>query len=134
MTAGTVSGWSAWDSGTVAADVSQITARQVVPSYESESSTVSLGLTPELRATVTHPLLDSTRVVFQMAYDPDAPLQGTGLIWEKTVLDVPSGGQAVVTVPDGLVDGGLRVRWRVGAYGGPFQTGWSDWQKLILDM
>ncbi|NAS27040.1 DNRLRE domain-containing protein [Herbidospora sp. NEAU-GS84] len=134
LTAGTVSAWSAWNPGTVAADVAQITARQVVPSYESEYSTVSMGLTPELRATVTHPLLDSTRVVFQMAYDPDAPLQGTGLIWEKTVLDVPSGGQAVVTVPDGLVEGGLQVRWRVGAYGGPFQSGWSEWQKLTLDM
>ncbi|GIH25647.1 hypothetical protein Aph01nite_39570 [Acrocarpospora phusangensis] len=134
VTAGTVSDWSAWNSGTVAAHVPQISARQVVPSWESEDSTVSMSLTPELRATVTHPLLDSTRVVFQMAYDPDAPLQGTGLIWEETVLDVPSGGQAVVTVPDGLVDGGLQVRWRVGAYGGPFQSGWSDWQKLTIDM
>ncbi|GAB1818715.1 hypothetical protein HerbRD11066_18790 [Herbidospora sp. RD11066] len=135
VTAGTVSGWSAWSSGTVAADVSQITARQVVPSYESPDSTVSMSLTPELRATVTHPLLDATRVVFQLAYDPDAPLQGTGLIWEETVLDVPSGGQAVVTIPDGLLDGGgWQVMWRVGAYGGAFQSGWSDWQKLTLDM
>nr|WP_062339321.1 DNRLRE domain-containing protein [Herbidospora sakaeratensis] len=134
LTAGTVSDWSAWNAGTVAADVAQITARQVVPSYESQTSTVSMSLTPELRATVTHPLLDTTRVVFQMEYDPDAPLQGTGLIWEKTVLDVPSGGQAVVTLPDGLADGGLQVRWRVGAYGGPFQSGWSDWRKLTLDM
>ncbi|GAA0983727.1 hypothetical protein GCM10009555_056050 [Acrocarpospora macrocephala] len=133
VTAGTVSDWSAWGHGTVATDVPEITAHEVFPSYQYEGRTMSIGLTPDLRATVTHPFADSMWVEFQMEYDPEQPRQGTGLIWESVDEDVPSGEQAVVTIPEGLVDGGLWVQWRVRASGGPFQSEWSDWQKLILD-
>ncbi|WP_066363869.1 DNRLRE domain-containing protein [Herbidospora mongoliensis] len=134
--AGTVSDWGSWHSGTVETLAApEVTAHEVVPSYEEGGTTVSLGLTPELRVTVTHPFVDSLRAEFEMEYDPDSPMSGTGLIWEEySQDDIPSGGQAVVTIPAGLVEGGLRVRWRARAIAGPYPSEWSGWQKLTLDM
>nr|WP_169806289.1 DNRLRE domain-containing protein [Herbidospora sakaeratensis] len=134
VTAGTASDWSPWQSATLSSVVPEITGAELTPSHESGGVTVATSLTPTFAATASHPFLDPLHVAVEVEHDPDAPAQGTGLIWYGAGLDdTASGAQTQVTVPAGLLQDGWRLRWRVRANAGPFMSQ-SEWRTFTVDL
>ncbi|WP_061296099.1 DNRLRE domain-containing protein [Herbidospora cretacea] len=133
-TAGTVSAWSPWKSGTVSSALPEIGAPELTPSSTSGGVTVVPSLTPEVRTVVTHPFIQSTYVVFEIEHHPDAPEQGAGYIWSGLDEDYPATGEEVrIAVPEGVLRDGWRLRWRIQANGGPFASQ-TAWQEFTVDV
>ncbi|MEU8322268.1 DNRLRE domain-containing protein [Nonomuraea sp. NPDC048881] len=132
----TTSAWSAWQTATVDVPNPTVGAFQVTPSQMVNGVTVTTSLTPALRTMVTDPAAQPLRAEFEVEHDPAATGQGTGQIWVGTVDNVASGTQASVTVPDGKLIDGWKVRWRARAVNTATTIGspWSDWQTLTVDV
>ncbi|TKK79016.1 DNRLRE domain-containing protein [Herbidospora galbida] len=134
VTAGTVSDWSPWQSATLSSVVPEITGPEMTPSHQSDGVTVTTSLTPTFRATASHPFIEPLHVAFEIEHDPAAPEQGTGYIWSGSEPDATaSGAQTQVTVPEGILQDGWRLRWRVRANAGPFASQ-SEWQTFTVGL
>jgi hypothetical protein len=98
--------------------------------------TVTTSLTPTLHTTVTDPAAQPLRAEYELEHDPTATGQGTGQIWTGTADNVTSGTQASLTVPDGKLTDGWKVRWRTRAVNTATTVGspWSTWQALTVDV
>ncbi|MGW5263444.1 DNRLRE domain-containing protein [Microbispora sp. NPDC004025] len=134
--ASTTSAWSDWQTTTIDVPNPTVAAFQVTPSHMVDGGTVATSLTPALHTTVTDPAAQPVRAQFEIEHDPAATGQGTGQIWTGAVDEVASGAQASVTVPDGKLTDGWKVRWRVRAVNTATTVGspWSDWQGLTVDV
>ncbi|WP_328709110.1 DNRLRE domain-containing protein [Microbispora hainanensis] len=135
--ASTTSAWSDWQTATIDVPNPTVAAFQVTPSQVVDGATVATSLTPALRTTVTDPATQPLRAEFEVEHDPAAPSgQGSGQIWAGAVDNVASGTQASVTVPDGKLADGWKVRWRVRAVNTATTIGspWSGWQNLTVDV
>ncbi|WP_432871841.1 DNRLRE domain-containing protein [Microbispora rosea] len=135
--ASTTSTWSDWQTATVDVPNPTVAAFQVTPSQVVDGGTVATSLTPTLRTTVTDPAAQPLRAEFEIEHDPAAPSgQGSGQIWTGTVDNVASGTHAMVTMPDGKLADGWKVRWRAQAVNTATTVGspWSDWQELTVDV
>ncbi|MFI6540707.1 DNRLRE domain-containing protein [Nonomuraea sp. NPDC050547] len=136
--ASTASAWSAWQNVTVDVPDTQpdpaVGALQVVPSHQADGTTVTTSRTPNLLAQVTDPAGGALRAEFELEHDPAATGQGTGTIWTGAADNVTSGSQAGVTVPDGRLSDGWKVRWRARAVAGQRTSAWSGWQSLTVDV
>ncbi|WP_061298237.1 DNRLRE domain-containing protein [Herbidospora cretacea] len=98
-------------------------------------ATVTTSLTPELRVTAVHPYDHWIYVGFEVEHDPSAPEQGTGPIWSGyDEMDVPSGEQGRVTVPEGVLHDGWKIRWRAKAEQQGLVSEWTDWQEVTVDV
>ncbi|MFD9949293.1 DNRLRE domain-containing protein [Nonomuraea sp. NPDC059023] len=136
--ASTASAWSTWQNVTIDVPDTQpdpaVGALQVVPSHQADGTTVTTSRTPNLLAQVTDPAGGALRAEFELEHDPAATGQGTGQIWTGAADNVASGSQAAVTVPDGRLSDGWKVRWRARAVAGPRTSAWSEWQSLTVDV
>ncbi|MGW5261617.1 DNRLRE domain-containing protein [Microbispora sp. NPDC004025] len=134
--ASTTSAWSDWQTATIDVPNPTVAAFQVTPSHMVDGGTVATSLTPALHTTVTDPAAQPLRAEFEIEHDPAATGQGTGQIWTGAVDNVASGTPASVTVPDGKLTDGWKVRWRVRAVNTATTVGspWSDWQALTVDV
>ncbi|WP_197038732.1 DNRLRE domain-containing protein [Herbidospora cretacea] len=134
VTAGTVSDWSPWQPATLSDAVPEITEPEMTPSQESGGVTVTTSLTPTFSAVASHAFVDSLYVAFEIEHDPAAPEQGAGYIWSGAEPDgTASGALTQVTVPEGVLQDGWRLRWRVRANGGPFASQ-SEWRTFTVDL
>ncbi|WP_198168986.1 DNRLRE domain-containing protein [Herbidospora daliensis] len=134
VTAGTTSDWSPWQPATLSSVVPEITGAEMTPAQESGGVTVTTTLTPTFRATASHPFVDPLNVAFEIEHDPAVPDQGAGYHWSGSPLDdSPSGTQTELTVPEGVLHDGWRLRWRVRANGGPFAAQ-SEWRYFTVDL
>jgi hypothetical protein len=107
----------------------------ITPSKVEDGVTVTTRLTPTLQATLTHPTGQALRAEAEIEHDPAAPDgQGTGQIWAGSVDDVASGTQTGLTVPDGKLTDGWKVRWRLRAVSEQAPSTWSDWQQVTVDL
>ncbi|MEU8055186.1 DNRLRE domain-containing protein [Microbispora bryophytorum] len=132
----TTSDWSDWQTATIDVPNPTAGAFQVTPSEVVDGGTVATSLTPALHITVTDPAAQPLRAEFEIEHDPAATSQGSGQIWTGAVDNVASGTQASVTVPDGKLTDGWKVRWRARAVNIATTVGspWSDWQALTVDV
>ncbi|MFC0865992.1 DNRLRE domain-containing protein, partial [Sphaerimonospora cavernae] len=128
------SAWSDWQTATITVPDPVVDQLQVTPSQDVSGETVTSSLTPALAARVITPDAAASRVEFELEHDPAAPQgQGTGQIWTAGADDVASGAQATVTVPDGTLADGWKVRWRARAIApGSNASAWSEWQPLTV--
>ncbi|MFI7455737.1 DNRLRE domain-containing protein [Nonomuraea sp. NPDC049714] len=134
--ASTTSAWTDWQTATVDVPNPTVGAFQVTPSQVVDGITVATSLTPVLRTTVTDPAAQPLRAEFEVEHDPSAIGQGNGHIWTGAVDDVASGTPASLSVPDGKLSDGWKVRWRARAVNTATTVGspWSDWQNLTVDV
>ncbi|WP_113705337.1 DNRLRE domain-containing protein [Nonomuraea lactucae] len=111
-------------------------ALAITPSQVVGGTTVAGSLTPQLAATVADTVSGDLTGEFEIEHDPAATGQGTGQIWAGASAAVPSGGQAVVTVPAGKLTDGWKVRWRARAVNNAAATAsaWSAWQLATIDV
>ncbi|WP_285780580.1 DNRLRE domain-containing protein [Microtetraspora sp. NBRC 13810] len=94
-----------------------------------------------LFTTTTRPTLHSgvrgtgarLRADFEIEHDPAFSGQGSGLIWSGSADDVPAGEVAKLTVPEGTLQDGWRIRWRSRAVDGDLESAWSQWQPIGID-
>ncbi|WP_176993295.1 DNRLRE domain-containing protein [Nonomuraea jiangxiensis] len=135
VSATVASAWSDWQSFTVSLPKPTATGLAVTPSKVVDGVTVTTRLTPTLQATLTHPAGQPLRAEAEIEHDPAAPEgQGTGQIWAGGVDNVASGTQAGLTVPDGKLTDGWKVRWRARAISADSASAWSDWQPITVDV
>ncbi|MFC4060211.1 DNRLRE domain-containing protein [Planomonospora corallina] len=135
VSATAASAWSDWQSFTVSLPKPTTAGLTITPSKVVDGATVSTTLTPTLKATVTHPTGQALRAEAEIEHDPTAPEgQGTGQIWTGNVDNVASGTQASVTMPDGKLADGWKVRWRLRAVTEQAASAWSDWQQVTVDV
>ncbi|WP_237101980.1 DNRLRE domain-containing protein [Nonomuraea sp. MG754425] len=73
------------------------------------------------------------RADFEVEHDPSAGGQGSGLIWSGSADDVRAGEVAKVTIPQGVLSDGWRLRWRSRAVDGTLASAWSQWQSVNID-
>ncbi|TDD05968.1 DNRLRE domain-containing protein [Nonomuraea deserti] len=93
-----------------------------------------------LFTTTTRPTLQSglrgtgatLRADFEIEHDPAATGQGSGFIWSGSA-EAPAGEVAKLTVPEGTLQDGWRVRWRSRAVDGDVESAWSQWQPVSID-
>jgi hypothetical protein len=111
-------------------------ALAITPSQVVGGTTVAGSLTPQLAATVADAVTGDLTGEFEVEHDPAASGQGTSQIWAGASAAVPSGGQAVVTVPAGKLTDGWRVRWRARAVNAAAASvsDWSAWQLATIDV
>ncbi|MEN3540967.1 DNRLRE domain-containing protein [Microbispora sp. ZYX-F-249] len=129
----TSSAWSAWQTAVVTVPDPVVDLLQVTPSQDLSGQTVTSTLTPALAARVTTSDSAASRVEFELEHDPADTQHGTGGIWTTGADDVASGTQATVTVPDGKLGDGWKVRWRARAVAaGSNTSAWSEWQSLTV--
>ncbi|MEV1001317.1 DNRLRE domain-containing protein [Nonomuraea sp. NPDC050202] len=129
------SAWSDWQIFTVSLPKPTATSLAITPSKVVDGVTVTTRLTPTLQATLTHPTGQALRAEAEIEHDPAAPDgQGTGQIWAGSVDDVASGTQTGLTVPDGKLTDGWKVRWRLRAVSEQAPSTWSDWQQVTVDL
>ncbi|WP_152990326.1 DNRLRE domain-containing protein [Sphaerimonospora mesophila] len=124
------SAWSEWQTFRVDQPDPVLGSLQVVPSEVIGGATVASTLMPQLLAQVTDPAGGKVRAEFELEHDPADTEHGTGSIWSDAVDDVDSGTQAAVTVPEGKLSDGWKVRWRARAITGGGTSAWSAWQQL----
>ncbi|MEQ4718908.1 DNRLRE domain-containing protein [Nonomuraea sp. B19D2] len=94
-----------------------------------------------LYTTTTRPTLHSgvrgtgatLRADFEVEHDPAASGQGSGLIWSGSANNVPTGEVAKITLPEGTLQDGWRIRWRSRAVDGDLESAWSQWQPVSID-
>ncbi|MFC0865993.1 DNRLRE domain-containing protein, partial [Sphaerimonospora cavernae] len=115
VTGEAASAWSDWQNFRVDRPDPVLGTLQVIPSQQIDGTTVASSLTPQLLAQVTDPTGGTVRAEFELEHDPADTEHGTGSIWTGAVDDVDSGAQATVTVPDGKLSDGWKVRWRARA-------------------
>ncbi|GII97548.1 LamG-like jellyroll fold domain-containing protein [Sinosporangium siamense] len=130
--------WSQWHSLTVDLPdpVSEpaVGTLQVTPSQMVDGTIVTDTLTPALVAQVSDPVGGSLRAEFEVEHDPAAPAeQGTGQIWAGAADGVASGAVASVTVPEGKLGDGWKLRWRARALSAIATSAWSDWHSFTSD-
>ncbi len=136
--AATSSTWSNWLAVTV--DMPDpngqptVSTLQVDPSQQVNGQTMTGSLTPALLAQVTDPTGQPLRVEYAVEHDPAATGQGTGQIWAGALDNAASGSQAKVTVPEGSLQDGWKVRWRARALNTTTGVGseWSAWQGFQI--
>ncbi|MEU9835947.1 DNRLRE domain-containing protein, partial [Streptosporangium sp. NPDC048047] len=129
------SGWADWQVLTVALPKPSVHDLTVTPSSVVDGTTVTTVTTPMLKATVTDPQGRTLRAEFEVEHDPAAEEgQGTGSIWAAAVDNIASGTAATVTVPDGKLTDGWKIRWRARAISGEMVSPWVDWQQATVDV
>ncbi|GLX09002.1 hypothetical protein Misp03_59280 [Microbispora sp. NBRC 16548] len=127
------SAWSAWQTATIVVPDPVVDQLQVTPSQDLSGQTLTPTLTPALAARVTTADATTSRVEFELEHDPADTTHGTGSIWTTGADNVASGAQATVTVPDGKLGDGWKVRWRARAVAaGSNASAWSAWQSLTV--
>lgn len=129
------SAWTDWQSFTIDLPKPTATGLTITPSTVVDGVTVTTTSTPTLKATVTHPTGQPLRAEAEIEHDPAAPAgQGDGQIWTGAVENVASGTQAGLTVPDGKLTNGWKIRWRLRAVSDQAPSAWSDWQQVTVDV
>ncbi|TMR90780.1 DNRLRE domain-containing protein [Nonomuraea basaltis] len=136
-TATTVSSpWAAWQE--LAVDLPDpvsdpsVGALQVNPSQQVDGTTVTSSLTPALLAQVNNPVGGTLRAEFEVEHDPATADQGAGAIWAGAVDGIAAGAQASMSIPEGKLTDGWKVRWRVRAVAGQQTSEWAAWQLLTV--
>ncbi|MEN3541130.1 DNRLRE domain-containing protein [Microbispora sp. ZYX-F-249] len=129
----TSSAWSAWQTAVVNVPDPVVDQLQVTPAQDLSGQTLTSTLTPALAARATTTDATASRVEFELEHDPADTQHGTGGIWTTGADDVASGTQATVTVPDGKLGDGWKVRWRARVVAaGSNASPWSEWQSLTV--
>ncbi|MEN3541278.1 DNRLRE domain-containing protein [Microbispora sp. ZYX-F-249] len=128
VTGGGTSAWSDWQPVTVV-DGSQILTVEG-PRTQPVTDGTTNTLTPVLIAKVGTPAGGQLGGEFQVEHDPADTAHGMGQIWTTTVSGVPSGKEAAVTVPAGMLSDGWKVRWRARAIRGAATSDWTSWQSV----
>ncbi|WP_133306142.1 DNRLRE domain-containing protein [Microbispora triticiradicis] len=128
------SAWTSWQSFDVALPRPSVAQLQVTPSQSVNGTTATSSLTPQLLATVNDPAGASLRAEFEVEHDPADTDHGTGQIWTGSVDNAASGSQVGMTVPDGKLSDGWKVRWRARAVNTSqsLSSDWSPWQNLTV--
>ncbi|MEV0148133.1 MULTISPECIES: DNRLRE domain-containing protein [unclassified Nonomuraea] len=129
------SDWSGWQLLTLALPKPSVRDLTVIPSSVVAGITVTTLTTPTLKATVTDPQGRALRAQFEVEHDPAAEEgQGSGSIWAAAVDNLTSGAQAAVTVQDGKLTDGWKIRWRVRVIAGETASPWAEWQQLTVSV
>nr|WP_169806288.1 DNRLRE domain-containing protein [Herbidospora sakaeratensis] len=132
---GHVSAWTGWRYGEVHEVPPRVLMPRVLPSLQMGDIAVTSSLTPTLRVFVTHPYGLTMRARFEVEHDPGLPEQGAGQIWAGLdPVAVPSGRPSAVTLPEGALADGWRIRWRVRAEAveAPAVSEWTEWRKVTV--
>ncbi|MEV4289347.1 DNRLRE domain-containing protein [Nonomuraea bangladeshensis] len=98
---------------------------------EKEQRVIST-LRPDFHVKVSDPLRRRSVVSIEVEHDPDAREQGAGMIWSGSSAPVSSGATATVSIPEGKLADGWRVRWRSRATAMGVAGAWSEWQSLLI--
>ncbi|WP_169750141.1 NucA/NucB deoxyribonuclease domain-containing protein [Streptosporangium amethystogenes] len=136
---GEPSAWSSWRAEKISVTAPVVDRFGVTPSTWDDETTVTLSLTPELYVGVyawTQNGTRSDRIEYQLEHDPKATAQGSGLIWStvQNIADPISDAVQPVAVPAGLLSDGWQTRWRVRLGDGDWNSPWSPWQDLTIDV
>ncbi len=127
---GGTSAWSGWQALTVT-DVPQVPTIEN-PRTQPASGGVTMTLTPALMAKVTLPQGGQLGAEFEVEHDPTDTQHGSGQIWTTAVEGVTSGANAAVTIPDGKLSDGWKIRWRARAVKGSNRSDWTPWQVVTV--
>ncbi|GAA2397237.1 hypothetical protein GCM10010404_63660 [Nonomuraea africana] len=128
-TPGSTPAWTAYQFFTVDVPEATVDQFQVSPAMVVGAEIVTSTLTPELRARITDPLGGAAAVEVQMADWATDTVR-----WSTTVASVPSGGQAVVTVPASILSDQVKYEFRVKATTPGSTPGWTAWQVFRVDL
>ncbi|MEU5869860.1 Ig-like domain-containing protein, partial [Nonomuraea sp. NPDC047529] len=102
---------------------------------KDDEGLVTSSLTPTFGARMYAPYGSSTMALtVQVEHDPQAPDQGSGLIWSGTSPIVASQEYAYIGVPDGKLSDGWKLRWRARATSNGVNGTWTDWHQLTVDV
>ncbi|MFI6296396.1 LamG-like jellyroll fold domain-containing protein [Nonomuraea sp. NPDC050790] len=128
-TPGSTPAWTIYQYFTADVPEAVVDQFQVSPSMTVGGETVTSTRTPELRARITDPLGGASTVDVQVADWATDTVR-----WSTAVAAVSSGGQAVVTVPPGILADQVKYEFRVKATTPGSSPGWTSWQVFRVDL
>ncbi|MFF0250001.1 DNRLRE domain-containing protein [Streptosporangium sandarakinum] len=131
--------WSSWQKLAINLPDSEpnpatgITGVRMARSYESGGEAVTISTTPTFEAFSD---TDYGRTVeFEVEHDPLAAGQGAGKIWSTTASPDEDGpvNYVLATVPQGLLQDGWKIRWRVRLVSDDGALDWTEWQNVTIN-
>ncbi|MFF4417364.1 DNRLRE domain-containing protein [Streptosporangium sp. NPDC001559] len=125
------SAWSPWSAEKVRVTRPVLESTAVRPSAWDDETATTGSLTPMFQVGVYRweSSLEAHYEV-QVEHDPQAPVgQGSGLIWSVTNTE----GTNWVSMPEGLLQDGWKVRWRVRVTMTDWTGPWIAWQPLSIE-
>ncbi|MEV1249486.1 DNRLRE domain-containing protein [Nonomuraea sp. NPDC049750] len=134
VSATAASAWSDWRQLDVSLPKPTVGGLGLEPSAVVDGKTLVTSLTPTVKAIVTNPAGQPIRAEFEFEHDPATTEQGSGQIWTGGVDNVATGTQASITLPDGKLANGWKIRWRARAVAAASTSAWSDWQTATVDL
>ncbi|WP_433379308.1 NucA/NucB deoxyribonuclease domain-containing protein [Streptosporangium sp. CA-115845] len=130
--------WSSWQKLAVDLPTSEpnpatgINSLRMARSYEIDGAAVSISTRPTFETFIDNNYIG--KVEYEVEHDPLAEAQGSGKIWSTSA--TPGElfvNYVAVTVPDGLLQDGWKVRWRVRGVGDDGALDWSAWQNVTIN-
>lgn len=95
--------------------------------YKVWNNTNYSGTNPELLAVATDPESGAVRLDFEAVKADGTPL------WSRSSSFVPSGQEATVTLPPGLLSNAMLWKWRVRAFDGHTYSAWTSYSDHRVD-